>query len=72
MINRRDCCRERASPLVIESSVDQKNWKPLARHDGGFSSWKARFPTERARYLRIQIVAPQVTNLHLAAVRVLP
>jgi hypothetical protein len=72
IINRRDCCRDRASPLLLEASVDQKKWKPLARHDGGFSSWKASFPTQRARYLRIKISAPQPTNLHLAGVRVLP
>jgi hypothetical protein len=72
IINRRDCCRERASPLIIESSDDQKNWKQLARHEGTFSSFKARFPTVRARYLRVRIPPPAVTNLHLAAIRVLP
>jgi hypothetical protein len=72
IINRRDCCRDRASPLLIESSADGSNWKQLARHEGSFSSFKTRFPSVRARYLRVRIPPPKLTNLHLAAVRVLP
>ena len=72
IINRRDCCRERATPLIIESSDDQKSWKELSRHEGSFSSFKARFPSVKARYLRVRIPPPKLTNLHLAAIRVLP
>ncbi|MGC4091094.1 MAG: discoidin domain-containing protein [Polyangiaceae bacterium] len=72
VINRRDCCRERADPLVLESSDDQQKWKLLARHDGNFSSWKANFPATRARYLRVRIEKPGINILHLSGVRVLP
>ncbi|MFZ5892376.1 MAG: discoidin domain-containing protein [Myxococcota bacterium] len=72
VINRRDCCRDRAAPLVIESSNDESNWKQLARNESSFSRWKASFPKVKARYLRVRIASSQATNLHLAAVRVLP
>jgi hypothetical protein len=70
VVNRRDCCGERASPLVLEVSDDQKKWKQIARHEGGFRTWKVEFPRQRARYVRVRAVG--VTILHLAAVRLLP
>lgn len=72
IINRRDCCRERASPLVVEASTDQKNWRELGRHEGTFSSFKLKFPTTHARYIRVRIPGSKPMILHLAAVRVLP
>ncbi|HET9929927.1 MAG TPA: discoidin domain-containing protein [Polyangiaceae bacterium] len=72
LINRRDCCRDRASPIVIEASDDQKAWREIARHEGTFSKVKLSFPSVRARYLRVRIPPPKLTNLHLAGVRVLP
>lgn len=72
LINRRDCCRERASPIVIEVSDDEKSWREVARHEGTFSKVKLSFPSVRARYLRVRIPPPKLTNLHLAAVRVIP
>lgn len=72
VINRRDCCRERAAVLVIEASDDRQSWRELARHEGTFSRFKVSFPTTRARYVRVRIPTPTLTNLHLAGVRVLP
>jgi hypothetical protein len=70
VINRRDCCSHRASPLVVEVSSDQQQWKQLARREGAFRSWKVQFPMQRARYVRVRAVGYKL--LHLAAVRVLP
>lgn len=70
IVNRRDCCSERASPLVVEVSNDQEKWKQIARREGGFRSWKVDVGRQRARYVRVRAVG--VKLLHLAAVRVLP
>jgi N-acetylgalactosamine 4-sulfate 6-O-sulfotransferase len=70
IINRRDCCSERASPLVVEVSADQSKWKQVARREGGFRSWRVDFAPQRARYVRVRAVGR--TQLHLAAVRILP
>ena len=68
--NRKDCCTERASPLVFESSLDQKTWKVLARREGTFETWRASVPPITARWVRVRIDSNQAI-LHLSHVRVL-
>jgi hypothetical protein len=68
--NRRDCCRERAVPLVVEVSRDRKDWTQVAQNSEEFSFWEAAFARTRARYVRVKIKA--TSTLHLARVRVLP
>ena len=68
--NRRDCCFERAVPLLVEVSADQKHWQLAARRDTVFSSWRAAFDTVHARYLRLRV--DKVSALHLARVRIYP
>lgn len=70
LINRRDCCRERGLPMVVEVSSDQAKWKQVARQTQAFRSLKLDFPRQHARYVRVRAVG--TTILHLAAVRVLP
>lgn len=70
VINRKDCCKKRASPLIIEASNDDKSWKTLSQQTGSFSNWKAQFPPVEARYVRLRV--PNRTSLHLAGVRILP
>ena len=68
--NRQDCCKERASPLVVEVSSDQQKWKTVAQHEGVFSSWRAEFAPTEARWVRVR-VANKLAILHLAHVRIL-
>ena len=69
--NRLDCCHERAVPLVVEVSDDQKTWKEVARHKETFTRWRAKFPRVRARYVKIHAVG-DASILHLSRVRILP
>ncbi|HEY0464813.1 MAG TPA: discoidin domain-containing protein, partial [Polyangiaceae bacterium] len=54
--NRSDCCADRANPLVIEVSTDQKHWHKVARHDGEFTSWQAQFTPTQSRYVRLRLL----------------
>jgi len=65
--NRIDCCGERANPIVIEVSADQKHWQRAARHEGVFTSWEAQFTPVHGRYLRVRLLKQNF--LHLSAVR---
>ncbi|HKO49887.1 MAG TPA: discoidin domain-containing protein [Polyangiaceae bacterium] len=66
--NRTDCCSERADPLVIEVSTDQKHWKRVSRHEGAFTTWEAKFSPVQARYLRVRLL--KQNYLHLAGVHI--
>lgn len=68
--NRRDCCRDRAVPLVIEVSTDQENWTEVARNTEEFGEWKADFASVQARWVRLLV--PRTSYLHLRRVRILP
>jgi hypothetical protein len=68
--NRSECCAERAVPLAVEVSSDQKRWKEVARREVEFDSWRPAFRTENARYVRLR--AMKKTWLHFSSVRVLP
>lgn len=63
VLNRQDCCGERAVPLLVELSDDAKTWREVARRDEPFTAWKASFPAQDARYVRLR--APRKTYLHL-------
>ena len=67
--NRRDCCAERAVPLSVEISTDQKHYREVLHKADTFRSWKGEFSPVKARYVRLR--ASRKTLLHLAAVRVL-
>jgi len=67
--NRRDCCFERALPLVIEVSDDGKRWREVARRDAAFDSFQATFPATTARWVRVRLLRSDF--LHLARIRVL-
>ncbi|MEO8213151.1 MAG: discoidin domain-containing protein [Myxococcales bacterium] len=60
--NRSDCCAERAIPLIVEVSVDDKQWIQVARRDTDFAAWTATFPKQKARYVRLRV--PRSTTLH--------
>ncbi|HEX2672260.1 MAG TPA: discoidin domain-containing protein [Polyangiaceae bacterium] len=68
--NRTDCCPERAVPLAVEVSNDDKTFKEVVRRDSTFVIWKPSFATQRARYLRLRILRDSM--LHLEAIKVHP
>jgi hypothetical protein len=63
VVNRSDCCSERAIPLVFEVSNDQNQWREIARRPQTFSIWQQSFEPTPARYLRLR--ADRRTWLHL-------
>jgi F5/8 type C domain len=63
LINREDCCGERAVPLAIEVSTDHKTWREIARRDDTFNTWYKDFPPVTAHYVRA--IALHKTLLHL-------
>jgi hypothetical protein len=66
--NRSDCCSERADPLIIEVSSDQKHWRKVANHEGEFSTWEAKFNPVSTRYVRVRLMRQDY--FHLDAVHV--
>jgi hypothetical protein len=69
--NRVDCCSDRAVPLVVEVSVDQKTWRVVAKREATFDTWRATFPRTSAQYVKFHV--PKAGSiLHLKSVRVLP
>lgn len=66
--NRTDCCAERAVPLVIELGKDHRKFREVARRDSDFTTFRASFPAEKARYVRLR--SPRHTALHLETVTV--
>lgn len=68
LVNRADCCWDRAAPLVVEVSTDARSWTEVARRDELFYDWRHGFPAHDARYVRIRAVHPTV--LHLTVVEI--
>lgn len=68
--NRSDYGPERAVPLVVEVSNDDKSFTEVARREAIFTVWKPSFPTQHARYLRLRIARDSM--LHLEAIKVHP
>jgi hypothetical protein len=70
VLNRRDCCQDRATPLVVEVSSDGANWREVSRTNQAFDEWQARFDPVTARWVRLRVA--RRSYLHLKDVRVLP
>lgn len=69
VVNREDCCADRAVPLAIEVSSDHKTWHEIARRDETFNTWYKEFPPVTARYVRAILLKKGL--LHLRRVSVL-
>jgi len=67
--NREDCCQERAVPLIVEVSDDQKTWREVAKRTETFRAWDATFKATTARYLRLRVDQGRVA-FHLVKVAV--
>jgi hypothetical protein len=64
--NRTDCCFDRALPLVVETSNDEKQWAPVATRESTFRTWRTTFEPRQARFVRLRV--PRRTFFHLERV----
>lgn len=69
IVNREDCCAERAVPLAIEVSNDRKTWHEIVRRDDTFNTWYKDFAPVSARYVRA--ISLHKTLFHLRRFSVL-
>ncbi len=65
--NRKDCCYDRAVPLVVETSNDEKSWSAQARTEQPFVTWSAVL-AGRARFVRLRV--DKTSYLHLTSVEI--
>jgi hypothetical protein len=69
VVNRRDCCAERAIPLRLEVSIDRASFREVARHTEPFRTWRASFDPVKARYIRARVTRRSVLHLERLVVR---
>jgi hypothetical protein len=55
IVNRGDCCADRAIPIVLEASDDRTTWKPVLRRDEPFTTWTQTIAAFTARYVRLRV-----------------
>lgn len=68
LTNRRDCCQERAIPILVEAIAPGGVWRTVGRRDAPFTEWAASFPPLVANQVRVR--ATRATYLHLANIEV--
>jgi hypothetical protein len=68
VVNRSDCCPDRAIPLALELSTDGQTWREVARRTEPFRTWSPSFAATNARFVRLR--ALRRTYLHLKDVRI--
>lgn len=68
VVNRKDCCQERATPLAVEVATTQGRFAEVARFVEPIVDERLEFTPVRARYVRLR--PTRRTLLHLARVRV--
>jgi hypothetical protein len=61
---------ERAVPLVVSVSTDQKNWKDIVRRNDEFDTFRMSFPPVQARWVKLWV--DKRTFFHLQRVRIGP
>jgi hypothetical protein len=66
--NRDDCCGERATPLLVEVSDDDKTWRGVAKQTETFRDVDIKFTPVTARYLRLRV--EKRTAMHLGGVSI--
>jgi hypothetical protein len=69
VVNRSDCCPDRAVPLAAEVSLDQSTWREVARRQDTFSVWRAKFAPQKARYVRLRALRRTILHLEKVSVR---
>jgi hypothetical protein len=66
VVNREDCCPERAVPLIVEVTDDHNKWTEVARRNETFREWETSFNATTARYVRLRV--DRRTSFHLVRV----
>jgi hypothetical protein len=66
VVNREDCCPERAVPLIVEVSDDKAKWTEVARRTDTFREWETTVKPTTARYVRLRV--DRRTSMHLVRV----
>jgi hypothetical protein len=66
LVNRRDCCEDRALPLAVDVSADGKEWKEVFRRTEPFTELKQKVGPVYVRAVRVR--ALRKTWLHLERV----
>ena len=66
--NRRDCCSERAVPLLIELSNDGLSWRQVSRREDPFYEWRASFEPQIAKYVRMRVERRSVLHFEHVSV----
>jgi len=69
VINRRDCCAERAIPLLLEIGMDGAHFWKVAEQRAIFQEWKATFPRVLARFVRARVNRRTILHLERISVR---
>jgi hypothetical protein len=69
LVNREDCCADRAVPLAFEVSLDHNKWQEVARRTEAFNSFTQEFAPQTARWVRVILL--RKSALHLRRVSVL-
>lgn len=67
--NRTDCCKERAAPLLVEVSKDQKAWTTVAKRDDSFTRWESPIRGHSARFVRLRVPRPSMLHLNDVEIR---
>jgi hypothetical protein len=70
VVNREDCCPERAVPLIVEVSDDKAKWREVARRTDTFREWETTLKPTTARYVRLRV--DRRTSMHLVRVTLRP
>ncbi|HMJ10685.1 MAG TPA: discoidin domain-containing protein [Polyangiaceae bacterium] len=66
VVNRGECCADRAIPLVLEASDDRVTWHQVKRRDQPFRTWSEDLSPFTARYVRLR--ADKQTWLHFESI----
>jgi hypothetical protein len=68
VMNRLDCCRERALPLAVEIGIDGMTWKRVGYRRSEFRRWTVAFAPARARFVRVRVDRRSVLHLQTISV----
>jgi hypothetical protein len=66
IVNRKDCCQERAIPMIVEASVNGEDWQQVAERKDAFNEWTAMLGPTKASHLRLRVL--NKTFFHLSEV----
>jgi hypothetical protein len=69
VLNRSDCCQDRALPMVVELSSDHNQWEEVDRAVSPFATYRASLKGHTARYVRLRVARRSVLHLEAVVIR---